>query len=108
MEAYERDEGIENSIKAIPQYSQVQCATNTQLEYLRMAANKLGLYDAADFIKKFLEANSSEIQRRFMVKGDHPVFARPDRVVSAIELESFKNELELAGYENIRVEEIKR
>jgi len=36
--------------------------------------------------------------------ADHPVLARPDRVVTAIELESFKAELKMAGFENITAE----
>jgi hypothetical protein len=38
-------------IKKIPQQGQVQYDLNRQLHELRVAANKLGLYDAADFIK---------------------------------------------------------
>ena len=37
-------------IKDIPQQKQVQYDTQTQLLELRVAANKLGLYDASDFI----------------------------------------------------------
>lgn len=37
--------------KQIPQVPQTQMALNDQLRILRIAANKLGLYDAADFIK---------------------------------------------------------
>lgn len=40
-----------NVIKNIPQQPQVQYDLNRQLNELRMAANKLGLYDAADFIR---------------------------------------------------------
>lgn len=35
----------------IPQLQQTQIALNEQLEILIVAANKLGLYDAADFIR---------------------------------------------------------
>jgi hypothetical protein len=38
-------------IKAIPQQPQVQYDLQRQLEELRVAANKLGLYDAADFLR---------------------------------------------------------
>jgi hypothetical protein len=38
-------------VKQIPQVSQTQMSLNDQLKILRIAANKLGLYDAADFIK---------------------------------------------------------
>ena len=44
--------------------------------------------------------------KSFRVIADHPIFARPDRVVQEIELESYKKELELAGFENIKVTEI--
>jgi hypothetical protein len=37
--------------KQIPQMPQTQMALNDQLEILRIAANRLGLYDAADFIR---------------------------------------------------------
>lgn len=38
--------------KQIPQVPQTQMALNNQLKILRIAANRLGLYDAADFIKR--------------------------------------------------------
>ena len=38
-------------VKQIPQVPQTQMALNDQLKILRIAANKLGLYDAADFIR---------------------------------------------------------
>ena len=38
--------------KQIPQITQTQMALNDQLKILRIAANKLGLYDAADFIRR--------------------------------------------------------
>ena len=38
--------------RQIPQVPQTQRALNDQLKILRIAANKLGLYDAADFIKR--------------------------------------------------------
>jgi hypothetical protein len=38
-------------IKEIPQQGQVQYDLARQLRELRMAANKLGLYDAADFLR---------------------------------------------------------
>lgn len=38
-------------IKEIPQQGQVQYDLQRQLRELRIAANKLGLYDAADFIR---------------------------------------------------------
>lgn len=47
-------------------------------------------------------------QKRYMVSADHPTFARPDKIVSGgVELHSFIEELELAGFENIKYEEIK-
>lgn len=39
-------------IKDIPQQPQVQYDLNKQLEELRIAANKLGLFDAADYLRK--------------------------------------------------------
>jgi hypothetical protein len=38
-------------IKLIPQQVQVQYDLEKQLQELRMAANKLGLYDAADYLR---------------------------------------------------------
>ena len=38
-------------IKEIPQQGQVQYDLQRQLRELRVAANKLGLYDAADFLR---------------------------------------------------------
>jgi hypothetical protein len=38
--------------KQIPQVPQTQASLIYQLKILRIAANKLGLYDAADFIKR--------------------------------------------------------
>ena len=38
-------------IKEIPQQGQVQYDLQRQLRELRIAANKLGLYDAADFLR---------------------------------------------------------
>lgn len=40
-------------IKEIPQQGQVQYDLQRQLQELRIAANKLGLYDAADFIRPY-------------------------------------------------------
>jgi len=39
-------------IKDMKQLPQVQFSTKEQIEILRMAANKLGLYDAADYLKR--------------------------------------------------------
>lgn len=38
-------------IKDIPQQPQVQYDLSRQLRELRIAANKLGLYDAADYLR---------------------------------------------------------
>lgn len=42
-------------IKAMPQQGQVQYDLRKQLTELRFAANKLGLYDAADFLRSYCE-----------------------------------------------------
>jgi hypothetical protein len=42
---------INEVINNIPQQPQVQYSLRDQLEQLRLAANKLGLYDAADYLK---------------------------------------------------------
>jgi len=41
-------------LKAVPQQPQVQCDTQSQLEALIAVANRFGLYDAADVIRKVL------------------------------------------------------
>jgi len=48
-------------VKNIPQQSQVQYDLNRQLRELRVAANKLGLYDAGDFLRLKTEQNNEEI-----------------------------------------------
>jgi hypothetical protein len=40
-----------DTIKEIPQQQQVQYDLTRQLRELRIAANKLGLYDAADYLR---------------------------------------------------------
>jgi len=49
------DKSLLEAIRAIPQQAQRQYGTDDQLRYLRLAANKLGLYDAADTIRNILE-----------------------------------------------------
>jgi hypothetical protein len=49
------DEALNKVIAAIPQQPQRQYATDDQLRVLQAAANKLGLYDAADVIRNLLE-----------------------------------------------------
>lgn len=49
------DSDILKVISQIQQQSQRQDSLANQLLDLRMAANKLGLYDAADFIAKVIE-----------------------------------------------------
>jgi hypothetical protein len=46
-----QDNALWDVIRAIPQQTQRQYATDDQLRYLMAAANKLGLYDAADRIR---------------------------------------------------------
>jgi hypothetical protein len=48
------NENVIKVIKNIPQQPQVQYSLNQQLAELKNAANKLGLYDAADLISKLL------------------------------------------------------
>jgi len=43
-----RDEALLKVIADIPQQAQRQYSADEQISYLRMVANKLGLYDAAD------------------------------------------------------------
>lgn len=42
---------VTSFINNIPQQPQVQYSLMEQLEQLRLVANKLGLYDAADYLK---------------------------------------------------------
>lgn len=50
------DDKLLKVIAAIPQQSQRQYGTDEQLRYLKMVANRLGLYDAADVLRNFEEA----------------------------------------------------
>lgn len=43
-------------LDAVARLPQTQIDTQTQLETLVMVANKLGLYDAADYINRSLES----------------------------------------------------
>ena len=45
---------VNEVIKDIPIQPQKQYSLNQQLSELRTAANRLGLYDAADFIKPYI------------------------------------------------------
>lgn len=49
------DDALLKVIAQIPQQSQRQYGTDDQLRALQAAANKLGLYDAADVIRNILE-----------------------------------------------------
>ena len=49
------DEALNRVIVEIPQQPQRQYATDDQLRVLIAAANRLGLYDAADAIRNWLE-----------------------------------------------------
>lgn len=51
MDEKEFTSGALEAIKQIPQVGQTQASLNEQLRLLRMAANKLGLYDAADYLR---------------------------------------------------------
>lgn len=53
-----QDEKLIEVIKAIPQQAQRQYGTDEQLRHLYDAANKLGLYDAADVIRRHMEPSS--------------------------------------------------
>lgn len=52
------DDVLTKTINEIPQLTQVQYGLEQQLRELRVAANRLGLRDAADFITKFLRGQS--------------------------------------------------
>lgn len=47
-------EKVNKTIKELPQLPQVQYDTLKQLQQLYLAANKLGLYDAADIVRKYM------------------------------------------------------
>jgi hypothetical protein len=51
-----RDEVLEAVINAIPRQAQRQYDSQTQLLYLMEAANRLGLYDAADMVRNLLSS----------------------------------------------------
>lgn len=47
------DNALLDVIREIPQQAQRQYGTDEQLRYAMAAANKLGLYDAADVIRRY-------------------------------------------------------
>jgi hypothetical protein len=49
------DQRLLKVIASIPQQGQRQYGTDEQLQYLIQAANRLGLYDAADSVRNFLK-----------------------------------------------------
>jgi hypothetical protein len=55
-ETSENTKAVE-TIKQLPQHTPVQYSLNQQLHELHLAANKLGLYDAADFVNRILSIN---------------------------------------------------
>lgn len=52
-------------IKEIPQQPQAQYDLEQQLRELRIAANKLGLYDASDFIRPKRELSKNELVEKW-------------------------------------------
>ena len=58
------DDALLDVIRKIPQQTQRQYGTDEQLRYAMAAANKLGLYDAADAIRRMASqhelANATE------------------------------------------------
>lgn len=48
------DVSVMDTIKNTTQHTQVQYDLKRQLSELRIMANKLGLYDASDFLSKFI------------------------------------------------------
>lgn len=59
-----QDEALLRVIAEIPQQPQRQYGTDEQLRVLQAAANKLGLYDAADVIRNWFEA-TERVNRAF-------------------------------------------
>lgn len=51
----------EKLLKLIPQQPQDQGALNDQLRQLQAFANKLGLYDAADFISEVIKDRKKNV-----------------------------------------------
>lgn len=51
---------FKTALAAIPKLPQRQDATNDQLRDLKMVANKLGMYDAADVIQNILDRIKKE------------------------------------------------
>jgi hypothetical protein len=43
---------VSADLTKVPEFAQTQNSLGCQLEALRVVANRLGLYDAADFIKR--------------------------------------------------------
>jgi hypothetical protein len=55
-----QDTALFQVITAIPQQPQRQYSTTEQLQHLWRAANKLGLYDAADAILRLINAKGAQ------------------------------------------------
>jgi len=53
-------------IVKIPRQAQRQYATDDQMRILIAAANRLGLYDAADRITKSLEPTATDLARKIV------------------------------------------
>lgn len=57
------DNALLDVIRAIPQQAQRQYGTDEQLRYLMAVANKLGLYDAADFVRRGLRDDDDSAEQ---------------------------------------------
>jgi len=57
------DVALQAVIAKIPQQTQRQYGTDEQLRLLQAAANKLGLYDAADTVRNVLESKPSHFMQ---------------------------------------------
>jgi len=74
-----RDESLIKVIESIPQQTQRQYGTDEQLRYLRMVANKLGLYDAAD---RLANDEFDQLATRLKQNERSPFMRRVDLIMS--------------------------
>ena len=90
-------------ILAIPQQAQRQYSTDEQLRYLMAAANKLGLYDAADRIRNSIGDQDGCIQDCIVGQGptqEELHDADPSRCTFPCEVCASRNEDYLRKYPN--------
>jgi len=94
------DNQLWDVIRAIPQQAQRQYGTDEQLRMLQAAANKLGLYDAADRLREQLAAIDEQVA---VIEAEEQVRAHdadPSRCTFPCEICASRDENYLRKYPN--------